>query len=269
MQPNCWSWRTWKFVPPVRGRMFRQHECTERVQVADDHGVLEAGKQAAAAAQPDPAVRTQIVVAPLVWVALLDAPTPAFPDPPPRCRLHHLACPPEWPVSYRIQGRGLVAPGYRCAVRASAVLIPQNHLAALFDSGSSDRPLGDDHSDGRRPGAFRPDRDQSRPAHNGAGIVRAEADHIGHLAHLAHRTALPHNPIVSLQVARQPGAGAVASRIGTRTVGGGTAGAMIAYLSLILGELIPKHIALHRSSDVSLLTTPTLGRFATVVRPVI
>ncbi|WP_016881252.1 CNNM domain-containing protein [Rhodococcus sp. DK17] len=44
---------------------------------------------------------------------------------------------------------------------------------------------------------------------------------------------------------------------------------MIAYLSLILDELVPKHTALQRSSEVSLLTAPTLDRFTTVMRPVI
>ncbi|MFE7421765.1 CNNM domain-containing protein [Rhodococcus sp. NPDC057529] len=44
---------------------------------------------------------------------------------------------------------------------------------------------------------------------------------------------------------------------------------MIAYLSLILGEFVPKHIALQRSSGVSLLTAPNLDRFATVMRSVI
>ncbi|KAF0961855.1 hypothetical protein MLGJGCBP_05081 [Rhodococcus sp. T7] len=44
---------------------------------------------------------------------------------------------------------------------------------------------------------------------------------------------------------------------------------LIAYLSLILGELVPKRIALQRSTEVSLLTAPTLDRFATAMRPVI
>ncbi|QHE72742.1 hemolysin family protein [Rhodococcus sp. WAY2] len=44
---------------------------------------------------------------------------------------------------------------------------------------------------------------------------------------------------------------------------------VISYLSLILGELVPKRIALQRSTEVSLLTAPTLDRFATVMRPVI
>ncbi|EID78011.1 MULTISPECIES: hemolysin family protein [Rhodococcus] len=43
----------------------------------------------------------------------------------------------------------------------------------------------------------------------------------------------------------------------------------IAYLSLILGELVPKRIALQRATGVSLLTAPALDRFATVMRPVI
>ena len=57
------------------------------------------------------------------------------------------------------------------------------------------------------------------------------------------------------------GAAAATALIGTTLV--------IAYLSLILGELVPKRIALQRSSAVSLLTAPTLDRFATVMRPVI
>ena len=44
---------------------------------------------------------------------------------------------------------------------------------------------------------------------------------------------------------------------------------VIAYLSLILGELVPKRIALQRATGVSLLTAPTLDRFAIVMRPVI
>ncbi len=44
---------------------------------------------------------------------------------------------------------------------------------------------------------------------------------------------------------------------------------LIAYLSLVLGELVPKRLALQRSEQVSLLTGPVLDRFATVMRPVI
>ncbi len=44
---------------------------------------------------------------------------------------------------------------------------------------------------------------------------------------------------------------------------------LIAYLSLVLGELVPKRLALQRSEQVSLLTGPALDRFATVMRPVI
>jgi putative hemolysin len=43
----------------------------------------------------------------------------------------------------------------------------------------------------------------------------------------------------------------------------------IAYLSLILGELVPKRIALQRAAGVALLTAPALDRFASVMRPVI
>jgi putative hemolysin len=44
---------------------------------------------------------------------------------------------------------------------------------------------------------------------------------------------------------------------------------VIAYLSLVLGELVPKRFALQRSAGVSLAVAPTLDRFATVMRPVI
>lgn len=43
----------------------------------------------------------------------------------------------------------------------------------------------------------------------------------------------------------------------------------IAYLSLILGELVPKRIALQRSSQISMLAAPPLDRFANAMRPVI
>ena len=58
-----------------------------------------------------------------------------------------------------------------------------------------------------------------------------------------------------------PAAASATALIGTTLV--------IAYLSLILGELVPKRIALQRSTEVSLLTAPTLDRFATAMRPVI
>jgi putative hemolysin len=44
---------------------------------------------------------------------------------------------------------------------------------------------------------------------------------------------------------------------------------LIAYLSLVLGELVPKRLALQRSAGFSLVLAPPLDRFATVVRPVI
>ncbi len=44
---------------------------------------------------------------------------------------------------------------------------------------------------------------------------------------------------------------------------------MIAYLSLVLGELVPKRLALQRSSGVALAVAPAVDRFATFVRPVI
>ncbi|RIQ20457.1 hemolysin family protein [Jiangella rhizosphaerae] len=43
----------------------------------------------------------------------------------------------------------------------------------------------------------------------------------------------------------------------------------IAYLSLVLGELVPKRIALQRAAGVSLAVAPPLDRFATLMRPVI
>lgn len=44
---------------------------------------------------------------------------------------------------------------------------------------------------------------------------------------------------------------------------------VIAYLSLVLGELVPKRIALQRSARVALAVAPPLDRFATLMRPVI
>ncbi len=44
---------------------------------------------------------------------------------------------------------------------------------------------------------------------------------------------------------------------------------LIAYLSLVLGELVPKRLALQRPVPVSLATAPVLDRFATLMRPVI
>src|SRR5215213_9684733 len=44
---------------------------------------------------------------------------------------------------------------------------------------------------------------------------------------------------------------------------------LIAYLSLVLGELVPKRLALQRSTQVATLTGPVLDRFATLMRPVI
>lgn len=43
----------------------------------------------------------------------------------------------------------------------------------------------------------------------------------------------------------------------------------IAYLSLVLGELVPKRLALQRSSGVALAVAPAVDRFATLLRPVI
>jgi len=44
---------------------------------------------------------------------------------------------------------------------------------------------------------------------------------------------------------------------------------VISYLSLVLGELAPKRIALQRSAQVALLVGPPLDRFASAMRPVI
>ena len=44
---------------------------------------------------------------------------------------------------------------------------------------------------------------------------------------------------------------------------------VIAYASLVLGELVPKRIALQRAVGVSLLVGPPLDRFAQAVRPVV
>ncbi len=44
---------------------------------------------------------------------------------------------------------------------------------------------------------------------------------------------------------------------------------LIAYLSLVLGELVPKRLALQKAAPVSLAVAPVLDRFATLVRPVI
>ncbi len=44
---------------------------------------------------------------------------------------------------------------------------------------------------------------------------------------------------------------------------------VIAYLSLVLGELVPKRLALQRSVGLSMATAPALDRFANAMRPVI
>ncbi|GGR72477.1 putative hemolysin [Nocardioides luteus] len=43
----------------------------------------------------------------------------------------------------------------------------------------------------------------------------------------------------------------------------------IAYLSLVLGELVPKRLALQKAAGISLAVAPVLDRFASVMRPVI
>lgn len=44
---------------------------------------------------------------------------------------------------------------------------------------------------------------------------------------------------------------------------------LIAYLSLVLGELVPKRLALQKSAGLSLVVAPILDRFAVLMRPVI
>ncbi|NLF03958.1 MAG: HlyC/CorC family transporter [Actinomycetales bacterium] len=44
---------------------------------------------------------------------------------------------------------------------------------------------------------------------------------------------------------------------------------VIAYVSLVLGELVPKRLALQRAASLALAVGPPLDRFATVMRPVI
>ncbi len=44
---------------------------------------------------------------------------------------------------------------------------------------------------------------------------------------------------------------------------------VIAYLSLVLGELVPKRFALQRATGVALVVGPPLDRFATLMRPVV
>ena len=44
---------------------------------------------------------------------------------------------------------------------------------------------------------------------------------------------------------------------------------VIAYLSLVLGELVPKRFALQRSQAIALAVGPPLDRFATLMRPVV
>lgn len=44
---------------------------------------------------------------------------------------------------------------------------------------------------------------------------------------------------------------------------------VIAYLSLVLGELVPKRLALQRATGVAIVAAPVLDRFAGLVRPVV
>jgi putative hemolysin len=54
-----------------------------------------------------------------------------------------------------------------------------------------------------------------------------------------------------------------------RTVGLVVVTAFISYLSLVLGELAPKRLAIQRSEGVALFVAPTLDRIAKISRPVI
>ncbi|HSU11408.1 MAG TPA: CNNM domain-containing protein, partial [Pseudonocardia sp.] len=45
--------------------------------------------------------------------------------------------------------------------------------------------------------------------------------------------------------------------------------AFISYLSLVLGELVPKRLALQRGEGVALFVAPTLDRVATLTRPIV
>jgi putative hemolysin len=48
-----------------------------------------------------------------------------------------------------------------------------------------------------------------------------------------------------------------------------TVTAFISYLSLVLGELVPKRLALQRGEGVALFVAPTLDRVATLTRPIV
>ncbi len=63
-------------------------------------------------------------------------------------------------------------------------------------------------------------------------------------------------------------------RLGLSETAAGTAALivmtlLISYLSLVLGELVPKRLALQRAEGFSLAVAPPLDRFATLMRPVI
>lgn len=44
---------------------------------------------------------------------------------------------------------------------------------------------------------------------------------------------------------------------------------LVAYLSLVLGELVPKRLALQRAASIALVVGPPLDRFASLMRPVV
>ncbi|WP_344124312.1 hemolysin family protein [Kocuria aegyptia] len=71
-----------------------------------------------------------------------------------------------------------------------------------------------------------------------------------------------------------PGVAPVLERAGLSTAAAGTAALIgmtlvIAYLSLVLGELVPKRLAMQRSVGFTKVLAPPLSVFATLMRPVI
>lgn len=59
------------------------------------------------------------------------------------------------------------------------------------------------------------------------------------------------------------------SETGAETLAVAVLTLFIAYLSLVLGELVPKRLALQRAAGVALVVGPPLDRFATLMRPVV
>jgi putative hemolysin len=79
-------------------------------------------------------------------------------------------------------------------------------------------------------------------AFGGATIARALAARLGHIPWL-----VPYSEAVAL----------------------GLVVVVITYLSLVLGELVPKRLALQRGEGVALFVAPTLDRVATLTRPIV